>query len=243
MKYAAALTLAVLLSFTSVFAAIAHVQSPANGATSSGVTSLTLAFASNVTAGNMILVSCMVGDLSTTPTISDTKLNTYPAADVTGTDVSDGGRLFLHHAYNIAGGADTVNCSISPATVTIRLSISEFSGAATTNAFDKSSNNSGTGTAVTNANVTPTQDGELFYASVRTGGTNTCTAGTDYTLRTQVPAAPNSRLCAETYVQPTIISHGGSFTLSGSVNWASVMATYKAAATTNSDVNFFGGGI
>lgn len=230
MKKIVALILVLLWPSVSL-AAIAHVQTPANGTSAVGTTVAQPAFASNVTAGNLITWACMVGGTGNTITGSDTLGNTY-VTDINITDTVDAGQLGVGHSYNIAGGADTWSCTISGGATTLRVSASEFSGAATAAALDKVASTTSNGTNIASGAVTPTTDGQLFYVAERTSANATCTAGTDFTRIAQVPSnSPSTRMCVEYYVQPTAASHDGTWTVGAGLTWAVTLQTFKAVAT------------
>lgn len=224
--------LIILLLLPSVsLAAIAHVQTVANGAGCTATTCAQGNFSSAVTAGNMIVFGCMVGDVGRTLTGSDTLVNTF-VTDITLTDTVDGGQLSVGHAYNISGGTDNFSCNTSGGAINLRTTGSEFSGAATSAALDKMASTTSSGTAIATGAVTPSANGELLYVVERTSATATCTVGTDFTRISQVPAdSPSTRMCAEYYVQPTAASHDGTWTVGAGLTWAVAMATFKAAAS------------
>lgn len=224
------LLLLILFFPTISQAAAAHVQTPANGGNCTATTCAQPAFSPNVTAGNMILFGCMIGAIGRTITGSDTLTNTF-VTDKVQAETVDGGDMAAGHAYNIAGGADTFSCNISGGSATIRVSASEFSGAATTAALDKSASAQGSSAAPASGAVVPTVDGEVLYVVTRTANNRTYTAGVDYARVSQVPSnGPNTRMASEYYIQPTAASHDGTFSLSTTDTWATVILTFKPPA-------------
>lgn len=211
------------------YCAIAHVQSSANGATGSG-TSINIALPGNAVAGNMAVVGWRYSGGGDVVTLSGGG-NSYTSNEVQAIDANDANATVgVGYALNIAGGALTV----AVATVgsnTKRLAISEFSGVATSAAADKESGTNGVGTAVACGAVTPTTNGQLFFATMQNAANATVTAGTDFTERTAIPTNDgNQRAGTESYIQPTAASHDFTFTQGANQSWACAGVTFKEAA-------------
>jgi hypothetical protein len=141
--------------------AIAHIQSTGNFA--SGTTSVSKAFVSNNTAGNL-LVAAVVCYAINTPTISDTRGNTWTQAISFSDNSLMGLVVRIFYAANCSAGANTVTGSWTTANGG-EIHLSEFSGAATTSPLDKTASGSGVGSAgtATTTSVTTTQNGELVW--------------------------------------------------------------------------------
>lgn len=90
------------------------VQETQTSAGSTSVPSISLAFASNNTAGNAIHVFGLAGNSGRTFTVSDTQGNTYSVLD-TNSAVSGGNSICQAVAVNIKGGANTVTVTFSSA--------------------------------------------------------------------------------------------------------------------------------
>src|SRR6185295_1669530 len=119
----------------------------------------TLAFPSANTAGNWIGVAVRAGGTNQVITITDTRGNLYRKAvqfNVTLDNVS----LAIFYAENIGGGTNTIQVSNSQSG-TLRLSILEYTGVATTNSLDATAAAQGTSAAPTSGNATTTNNGEL----------------------------------------------------------------------------------
>lgn len=218
------LTILLFLPLVS-FGAIVRVQAPA-GNNCGSVTSCTIAFGSNNTAGNFIAVISRYATNGLTTTISDTRTNTYNFAVKREQPADSNGSLEIWYAMNIAAGANTVTFATSGGANIKRFIIAEYSSVATTGALDQTNSAVAASTAPASGTVTPTQDGELFIAGGFSSGTRVFTAGTDFTMITTVGG---DRLAAEDYVQPTATTHNGNFTLNTSDAWAAVVATFKPA--------------
>lgn len=228
--------LSILLSFllsplAEAWAAIAHVQTPAGGANCGSATSCGVIFGVNVTAGSLIVAACRYGTNGRTETMTDTLTNTYAKA-IEEEQANDGnGTLMIWYAMNSGAGADTVTCTIDGAAAIMRATTSEFSGAATTNALDKTASAEGTSAAPASGNVTPDSNGQLLFATGFASNVETFTAGTDFTINTAVPAADGTqRLASERFIQATAAAHNGDFTIiNADRNWAAAIATFREA--------------
>ena len=181
-----------------------------------------VAFPSNITTGNSIIVAIRLGDATSVPVVTDTGLNTYVEDR---RQVVGGNRAFIFSAHNISGGiANTVT-----STVTGRIAIHEYSGLAASATLDQVNSATGTGTSANSGNVTTTQANELLFGAGATSGIASFFAGTNYTLREKVPAT-NSRLATEDRIVSTTGTYSASFTFGATEDWACLIATYKAPA-------------
>lgn len=226
--------------------AIAHVQTLSGGNASGGVTTLSAIFGSTVTSGSAIMVAWRYssGSGARTVTVSDANGNTYVSNPIQAYETADNSTNGIAYALNVTGGASLeVSFAISGAAATLRMSISEFSGVATSAALDKTASAIGSGTALASGAVTPTTNGQLFFCDGHLDATSTFTAGTDFTLATTVPAAGGThRLAADYYIQPTAASHDGTITSSASGAWGCALATFKApGAATGGSPKLHGG--
>lgn len=211
------------------WAAPVHVQS-ANGQAFSGTT-VQAVFASNVTAGNLIVV-CLYANKGLT-SLADTRAHTYSTATAN-TD----GSTYAFGAYyvaNISGGANTVTATLTAAHTFALLSVHEYSGVITTSPLDQATFNfqatPGTGTnAITSGNVTTTTDGQLIFGCAGSTEANTgvVSAGTNYTIR-QNPLNDNP---SEDRVQASAGSTAATFTTNDTTaSYHSLIATFKAGAS------------
>lgn len=175
-----------------------------------------IAFGSNNTAGNTIIVCGRAGGAGTF-SVTDTRSNTYTER-IHRDQLDDGSVLFCFTATNVAAGANTVSISYGGASVTSRSAIMEYSGLNTSSLFDKqTSNQSGSGTSTTptiSSAQTPTQAESLCLAIVTLGGIGggTITAGASYTLLDVNSAA--SRLGVEERILAASSSQAPSFSVS-----------------------------
>jgi hypothetical protein len=121
------------------------------------------AFASPVTAGNLLIatVTTYIAQPIAAPT--DTLGHTYVPAQAQQTAGLCHQRTF--YVQNCTGGANTVSCATGSGSDRV-LVISEWSGMATSGALDAANQASGTGTAANGGAVTPLAADSLVYASV-----------------------------------------------------------------------------
>lgn len=129
---------------------IAHVQSTGNKSDAYD-SSITATFGSNVTTGNLIVVTAFTGLGQTVSSVTDGLSNTYSEAVSAAS-----GQFKIYYAENITGGADTVTANFSDGANFRAISIHEYSGADTTAPFDvgAGASSSRTGVASTDGNYT-----------------------------------------------------------------------------------------
>ena len=188
--------------------------------------STTLAFPSSNTAGNWIGVAVRAGGTNQVITITDTRGNLYRKA-VQFNVTLDNVTLAIFYAENIGGGANTVQVSDSQSG-TLRLSILEYAGVATTNSLDVTAAAQGTSAAPASGNATTTGNGELLIGVVMTADFVSVAAGSGYTLRDVVPANPSAKLAVEDRVQTTTGSAAATASLGATTNWGAVLASFRA---------------
>lgn len=223
---------AFLLAFvwcSPTWAAPAHVQSPTAATAFSG-TSINLAYGSNVTAGGLLV--CYIYANHGISTVADSRSQTFTAA-VNVTDNATYSLAIFYYA-NTTAGADTVTVIFAGAITYASLQCSEYSGVATSSPLDKFASNSqtdpGTGAnAVTSGSVTTTTDGQLIvgWSSALVVGTETITAGTGFTGRTNV----FGDTLHEDQVQTSAGAIAATFTNSlATADNITLIATFKAQA-------------
>lgn len=190
-------------------------------------TSTTLAFGSNLTAGNLLVLMCRLGANGTTMTTTDTLGHTWVEA-VNVDNAAGGRRTFLRYVENCSGGANTI--TFTPSTsVTFRIAIFEYSGLLTSGALDQKTATGATGNSTTanSGNLTTTQADELLIGFAERS-TSTFVATGGFTIEEAVPAAPNSFLAA----MDLIVSATGTYSCGAtfaSGDWSAGLATFKAA--------------
>jgi hypothetical protein len=165
--FAAVLTVAALPAAGSP-ALVQHASKDAGTAISSS-----LAFPSSNVAGNWIGVVIRAGHSAQSFTISDTRGNSYRQAVLFNQtrDTPNGDTLGIFYAENIAGGANTVTVSTSISNNTLRFSILEYSGLATSSSLDMTATAAaqGSGTSANSGSGTTTAAGPYCSSISRPG--------------------------------------------------------------------------
>ena len=145
-----------------------------NSGSTGSATSLAVAFNSNVTSGNLILVAVSTYDAETLDTPTDTQGNSFTQLVTAGTSGDSVAAIYAATAKS--SGADTVTCNISAAN-NIHCHIYEVQGATAT--VDQTGNSTQTATALTvstSAQTTNADDFVFAYFSDN-GNATTYTAG------------------------------------------------------------------
>lgn len=161
-----------------VYAASAHVQSTVcDGCT-------TLAYTSNVTAGNFLASMWRCGGADVTLALTDTIGNTWATADNINGGVGSDEVAILYALNNGSSAANTVDPGTSDdSCASRRWIILEYSGVATASALDQTnkahtiSNNGSSG------NITTTQDAELVLCVVSVDSDNNEVISSPFTTR------------------------------------------------------------
>lgn len=204
---------------------IALVQSAA--ATGTSVASLSKAFATGNTAGNLIVVFVRMSSTTQTVTVTDTAGNVYENA-VSQVQSSDGHQVHVFYAKNIDAGANTVQATFSATNNHPWIAIYEYSGLSTTAPLDQTAHAQGSSTTP-NSGLTPmtASASELVFAGLGLPATSTvsASAGTGFNMLLQ--DAGTSRSATEARITGSTGQYAGTFSLSGSTNWTSVVAVFK----------------
>jgi hypothetical protein len=181
-------------------------------------------FATNPTAGNLIVVSVgmSVGTAGTVNSVTDTPGNTYTR--IGGTNSTN--RVDLYYAKNITGGTNIVKVIGSfTATAAMGFLASEYSGVGTVNAFDTSAFgtglSSGLGTSGTTANTAGADELLLSAFSIESGTTGTIVGG--WTNRGTVVF--NSGVNNSVFAEDLIVSATGAYAGTASMT---TLKTYSA---------------
>lgn len=207
-----------------------RVQAPAGGATGTGTT-LQLAFGSNVTAGNLIVVTVQAaGD----PTgVSDSLNGSHTSARAA--DSNNGNFCETFYFPNSAGGACTVTVSFG-SSVLACIQIAEYSGGPTSSVIDGTpQGNTGFGTSVTTGSLTTTIPNALIITNTVcessvgvpfAPGTN-FTEVTETSTGTSVPGGGQ----LQERLNVAVGSYSGACTLAGTTNWAMQTIAFKGLVT------------
>jgi methionine-rich copper-binding protein CopC len=233
----AAVLLALLCAMNSFAATtatngIALVQS--GSAEGSGVASVSKAFASSNTAGNLIIAFVRASTTTQTVTLSDTAGNSYTDA-VWQQQTKDGHQIHLFYAANIKGGANTVKASFSGSNNHPWLAIYEYSGLSAATPLDKTAAAQGNSAAASSgATAATTSANELVFTGLGlpSGSSAVATAGAGYSVEQQDTNAGGSRATTADQEISAAGAYAGTFTLSASANWSAVVATFAAGTST-----------
>jgi hypothetical protein len=163
-----------------------------NGVDAGTVTSSSLAFPSNNTAGNWIGVAIRSGANPQTLTVSDSRGSVYRQATQF-VQTTDGPTDAIYYAENIAAGANTVTVS-QTTSATLRLVITEFSGLAASGSIDVTASSQGSSASPSSGSATTTSNGELLFGLISSANGDTVTPGSGYTSVQKVPASPTTKL-------------------------------------------------
>ena len=217
--------------------AIAHVQTNTDNIASGN--SDTLAYSSNVTAGSLLVLGCRLGSSANDDVaVTDSLTQTWTRA---ATRYDAGlGRVEIWYFANSAGGANTVTISFTGTATTIRWSIHEYSGAATSSVLDQTNTGQGDASPSSGYDITSSDDG-LIFAMAGNNLTTTMTEEASYTLRAEVPAAPNTRYAVQDRIDAAGTYSGafGGVGAGTSPRWMACIASFlEAGAAAPSTAKF-----
>lgn len=166
--------------------AISNLQTATNKTSISAVTSLVTNFASNTTAGSIILALVCTNSATASISVSDGGSNSYSQVNSLGIDTGTGpafsaaGTLALYWAYNPTGGFKAVTASFGSA-VNVNVILAEYAGLASSPLDAHTVTNLDNATSpFTSAPINTAGDYELlfaYYGSVATGAIPTAGSG------------------------------------------------------------------
>ncbi len=205
-----------------LWAAISRVQGVNNG-TSVASTSYTVTI-NGVGAGDFLALAisydsntASVSSITSSPANTFTKVRRDPHATAAQSEE-------IWFAANVASGNTTITIN-SSASVDSRCFVEEYSGVATSSPLDQQAGANGTSTTPATGSMSTDFMAELMFCGVSSSGSNTFTAGTNYTLlqNTSFEADEHQILTGTT-------TQTGSFTLGNSLAWVLSCATFKPSA-------------
>jgi hypothetical protein len=193
----------------------------------SASTSISLAFTSASTTGNLIVVHLSYDKISrSVNTVVDNKGNTY--ARINGpTTWNTTFRSELWYAYNIKvlpvpAVQITITATLTGASTSfLQIYMSEYSGISNVSPLDKKSVNTGTATSFNSGSVTTTAPNELIYG-VSIGSNGNLSAGGGFTPRSLI----NSNV-VEDKIGATAGSYSSTFGSVAGNHWVAEIATFK----------------
>ena len=205
---------------------ITFIQST-NRAAAASVSSLSIAFNSANTAGNMIIVGVYFGAQSVSPTVTDTQGNTYGSADNATNQVTDGHETCVFHSSNIHAGANTVTVSFGASYAFNAITVAEVS---VVSALDKTAaaQNNGSTSPSSGNTATTTAANEFLFGHI--GGSGASGGAT--------PEAGWTAICTNTigggftsFAEYKIVSSTGAYAATATLDQANdsdtIIATYK----------------
>ncbi len=233
--------LCLVLASSLLTGAQAIVQSKNCNTANTPSTTLTCAFTSNITAGNLIATTVTIYNFNETITATTTDgTNTYTIADTANQGLSPHAKTVGSYAKNVASGATTITITVSTATY-IDVAIYEISGSDTSSPLDQhcqSSSTTSTGAPpVSTCSVTTTAANELILASIGADTTTAWASDGSYTLGEHIDNTSTNVMTfgdvfrvvsATNTFTPTVGGSGG--LTNGKAN---VVMTFKAAATSS----------
>jgi hypothetical protein len=135
-----------------------------NYMTSTSASSLTTAYSSQQTAGNLNLVAVMWGDTTrAVSSVTDSKGNSYALA--VGPTKATGLTSAIYYAKNIAGGSNTVTVTFNGTAAYPNVNVLEYSGLDTGNPLDVGAAATGSGTTANSGSATTTSANELIVGA------------------------------------------------------------------------------
>lgn len=190
----------------------------------------TIAFPSNIAAHNLIVVvvKSAGGDTSLP---SDTLGNIYLSNSSLVNLLKGSNRLSIYYAEDSKAGANTVTVSTTGASA-IRVAIFEYSGLATAGALDQAAGATGSSTTPASPTVTTTAAPELVVGGLETASAGTIVSGTGYSLEQCRESCSSGSLGTEDQILSGNASLAATWTIGGSLAWASMIATFRTGAPT-----------
>jgi hypothetical protein len=198
-----------------------------NSVQGSGVGSVSVAFTSSNTAGNLIIAFVRMTSTTQTVTVRDTAGNIYSDA-VDQLQTTDGHQIHIFYAKSVAAFSNNaVTATFSATNNHPWLAIYEYSGLNATNPLDETAHAQGSNSSPsTGATGTTTHANELLFVGLGmvNNASGRVTAGSGYALQQQ--DTNTSRAADETRIVSATGSYTGTFSLSASTNWSAVIATF-----------------
>jgi|GEM_PF-506743 len=190
---------------------------------SGGGSTVTAAFPSANTVGSLIVVS-VEWNSAATPTITDSKGNTYTSAGAALTTPSTMYKEQTFYASNVAAGTNTVTATFTGATTSDRLIYAhEYGGMATSSPVDATTSQTGTAAVMSTGSLTTTSANTLLYA-VGMGKNQVTSVTPGFTMRSTN---------ASNLTEDQAVTSAGSYSATATQNsngWSFRMIAFKAAA-------------
>jgi len=197
----------------------------------SGVSSLSVAFSSRNSGGNLIVAFVRMSSTGQTVTVSDSLGNRYIDAVHQGQD-ADGHQTHIFYAANSLAGPNTVTASFSSTNNHPWLAIFEYSGVITANPLDVTASAQGLSAIANSGSTAQTHAAnELIFAGLGLPSSSSVgvNAGSGFGMEQQDTIAGGSRAAAEDQLVGAIGSFSGNFSLGSSTYWSAVVATFATS--------------
>jgi hypothetical protein len=195
--------------------------------------SFSLSFSSTPTVGHLIVVctSVYIGDSTSGLSVSDNQGNTYTQRRYDNSIY--GVRLAIYTAVaSTSSGTFTVTVNPAGSSADITITLLDISGQASS-FLDQVNNTTGTGTAASSGDVTPTQNNELLVATMTHGGSDrTITEESGWTLAGELEGGTGNQPISSVYkLQTTATTEDADWTIgTGSADWVGQIITIIQAS-------------
>ena len=194
--------------------------------TSTSASSVTAAYPSQQTAGNLNVVSVMWGDaVRAVSSVTDSKGNAYALA--AGPTKAAGLTSAIYYSKNVAGGSNTVTVTFNGTAAYPNVNVLEYSGLDTVSPLDVSATGTGTGTTANSGSATTTSANELIVAAGNPSSVFT-SAGSGFSSRTINTFGGIS--------EDKIVSSKGNYNATATLtsgNWVIQMAAFRTSTGTS----------
>lgn len=225
----------LLLIPLAVQAAPAWVQG--TGSNCGSVATCTLHLGSNVTAGNILIMTIRVGGGQTLSSVTSTQGDTFSQAIVQ-TQTTDNHKNYIEYAPNLVGGNASVTVNISSAN-TLRFTVDEYSGIATASPLDVATSSQGNAsTTYKSGSITTTNASDLIYGgatNANSGGT--FTAGSGFNARQKLSCGAGQCVASEDQTVSLTTTTQAVFTNNVVDNWTAGVAAFKGTAAASGATN------
>jgi hypothetical protein len=202
------------------------IQSASNAA--SGVSSISVSFPANNTAGNLIIVALRMSTVTQGISLQDTAGNSYATA-VHQTQDADGSQIYLLFAKNIASGPNSITVTFTGTNNHPWISAYEYSGLNNANPVDHTAQAQGFSAVPSAGPAIVSTANELAFAELGLPATlfasGTVSPGTGDTLLLQNTGT--SRAATEDAILASPGQFTGSFNLNSATNWSLAVAVFK----------------
>ncbi len=204
-------------------------------ATSSSATSVNKSFATNPSAGNLVVVA--VSAYNQRPaSVTDNQGNSYILASsvIVKSGASTPVYLNLYYAKSVASsGTFTITASTNGPANKLSMVIAAYSGADTSAPLDfvgADTSVSSTATTFTSQNVSSTTDGELYFGAMTDNGTEVVSTSSPWIELQSQNNSSSQSLYTVQRIENIATSTAAKWTVGTADQYAAIIATFKPAA-------------